>query len=273
MGRIWLTAFLFVTPGLFAEGWVLARQSNGITVYNRSVPGSAVRELRGEVTVQSRLSGLVALFQDMQGYPLWYDSLKNTRLLRRLGPLVLIGYAEVDFPWPASNRDMILRYSFTQDPRTRVVRVRLHNMPDYLPRRPGIVRLLQVKGSWEFRPLPGGSVRVIMQTHSEPGGSIPEWISDAAVTTAPLRALDGLRRRIKGPRYQERCFAGIVEPGGEGCGAAAGIPPGDSEARPSLWAVENRVAFLHPRGKEDRRVSCWGRAGRARRWRATQALP
>ena len=205
---------LALSPGLRAQGWTLVRQENGITVYNRPVRGSAIRELRGEVTVTSRLSGLVALFQDMKGYPNWYDSLKNTRLVRRLGPLVLIGYAEVDFPWPASNRDMILRYSFTQHPKTHVVRVRMHNMPEYLARRPGIVRLKHVTGSWEFRPLPGGRVRVIMQTHNEPGGSIPAWISEAAVTSAPLRALGGLRKIIKDARYQGRCFVGIVEADG-----------------------------------------------------------
>ncbi len=204
-------AGLTAPPPLAAEPWKLVRAAEGIRVYNREVPGSSIRELRGEVVVQSSLSALVALFQDMPAYPLWYDSLRNTRVVRRLGPTTLIVYAEVDFPWPASNRDMVLRYAFEQDRSTGRVRLRLRNLPDYLPVREGIVRLRQVRGSWEFRPLGDGRVRVVMQTHNEPGGSIPDWIAEAAVTSAPFRALQGLRRRIALPTYQERCLPEIRE--------------------------------------------------------------
>lgn len=242
--RLAICTLLFLATGLAAEPWKLVRNEGGVRVYNRTVAGSEIPELRAEMVVRSSLSGLVALFQDLGGYSSWYDSLMNTRLVRRLGPLVLIGYAEVDFPWPASNRDMILRYSITQDPRSLTVRVRMKNMPDYLPVRPGIVRLRHVTGSWEFRAVASGRVLVVMRTHSEPGGSIPAWISEAAVTSAPLRALHGLRRHVGQPQYQRQCFAQIKEPGGLTCEPAQVFQrsPGLLALTPALLTSAESVA-------------------------------
>jgi hypothetical protein len=64
----WIAAVLtvFIAVILHAEGpWELAKDSEGIKVYTRSVPGSSANEFKGIAEVDAPIEVIVEVFKDI----------------------------------------------------------------------------------------------------------------------------------------------------------------------------------------------------------------
>ena len=87
-----------------------------------------------------------------------------------------------DAPWPVADRDAITLNVISQNQVTLVVTIGISGVPDFVPTKPGLVRVEKLKGFWQFSPLENGIVEVVYQVHNEPGGNLsreerPRWIN------------------------------------------------------------------------------------------------
>lgn len=211
-----LTAMLFALHAGAnggGEGWEPAREGDGISVYARPVADSKYREVRGETTVEAELNQLMALLDDTQAIPDWMHNSKNPRLLQKVSLLERYQYVVNDFPWPASDRDMIVRNLIHQDVETRVTTVELlgvtmDELPDKARARapePGdYVRVTELEGFFELTPLDEGRTRVVYQLHMEPGDSLPANMVNSQLVDNPFETLENMREVVQREKY--RCF-------------------------------------------------------------------
>src|SRR5450631_4132077 len=97
-------------------GWNLKKDKDGIRVYSRTSENLKYNELKAELTVQARPSDLAALILDITNYHEWSFNTKLSYVVKPVSPSELYFYSEIESPWPASNRDLVVHLRISQDP-------------------------------------------------------------------------------------------------------------------------------------------------------------
>tara|TARA_R110002167_G_scaffold106552_3_gene273151 strand:- start:780 stop:1442 length:663 start_codon:yes stop_codon:yes gene_type:complete len=207
--------FLFLGMVLFAgtiaaTEWELAKDADNIQVYTGKISGSDYKAFRGVGVVDAELNQLMAVLDDTPNFVHWMYNCKSPVLLYKASLLDRYQYLQNDFPWPAKDRDMILRNEISQDPQTRVTTVKLSSVPlaelpktaqAAMPKADGVVRMEGVQGFFELSPLANGQTKVIFQLHLNPGGGLPASLVNTQIVDNPFETLKALRKHVTKPQY------------------------------------------------------------------------
>lgn len=202
---LWMTAFPSISPSeALAAGtaeaaeanaaeWKLRKQEDGIDVYTRPFPGSAIAEFKGEGAVDQNVEEIVGLLRDSNRFKEWFPNTPESKLLKRDGD-VSYQYSVMATPWPIQDRDNIFRSTTTRDASTGEVEIAVRADPEFQPEHDGRHRVRQAQGSWRLVPEGPSRTKVVFTMHLEPGGGIPDWMVNARVVATPFEALQNLRR-------------------------------------------------------------------------------
>lgn len=184
--------------------WELARDRKGIKVWTKEEPGYPIRAFKAVTVVESSLTGLVTLIMDTDRVDQWAYRVMRIEVLSRddeAGTFVI--RTETDFPWPLTNRDVVLVGKVSQDDKSRVVTIRSRSTPPgQYPLHPDFLRMPDMVGDWILRPLPGGRVEVTMIGRANPSGNVPFGVVNLIIHETPYLTLLGLRDLISNERYR-----------------------------------------------------------------------
>lgn len=192
------------------EGWKLHSEKDGVKIYTQPVSNSAFKAVRAVGTIETTLSRLSFVLMDVKTTKEWVYSTEICTLLKQMTPGDLIYYSEVDLPWPANNRDFIIRITLTQDPLTKVVTIVAENKPQYVLKKKGVVRIQRSSGLWHLTPMANGLVEVEYTLQVDPGGLIPAWLVNMVASTGPYQSFIGLRKQVMKEKYKGAQLPGIV---------------------------------------------------------------
>ena len=199
--------FLAILPGclksLAQGGWELKKEKDGIRVYSRSNGHSKFNEVKVETVLKSRLSDLAALVLDIGNHPRWSYNSKKAYVLKQVSPAELFFYAEVNSPWPASNRDLVIHLQVTQDPHSKIMTIKGVSVPGMVAPKKDIVRVPFSKETWTVVPLDKTTIKIEYLLEIDPGESAPAWIINLFVTKAPLESFRNLTAEIQIPKYKQ----------------------------------------------------------------------
>lgn len=198
-------------PAQNDPGWVLKREVDGVRVFYRDAPDSKIKELRFETTLQATLSSIAALLSDVEGYDKWVYKNERAHLVERRSDWEMIYYEEMDFPWPLSNRDLVVLSRMWQDSLTHALHSHSVSAHHLLPEREGIVRITELEFRWTFTPQNDGTVAVDYYLKSDPGGHIPAWLINLALDQGPLRTMERFKAMLQHPRYRYARLPYIAE--------------------------------------------------------------
>jgi hypothetical protein len=193
------------------DEWKLKKETEHIKVYYRKSADSRVNELKLLTTVNSSLSGLVSLLRDVPNYTNWIYKCEKVEPLGQSTHSEGRYWAELDFPWPLQNRDMICHSRISQDPKTKVVAIKVEGQPAYLEKKDGIVRIEVLELTWTLTPAPDGQIHIEYQLLSDPGGVLPGWLINLAIDQGPTQTIRSLREQVAGQKYQSSKLSYIQE--------------------------------------------------------------
>lgn len=205
------TALLWGTALSAQEEWKLKTQREGIDVFTRNVADSKIKAIRIKCSINATLSQLVAVILDIDASGEWVPGTKSAVLLQQTSSTELFYYSEIRFPWPASNRDYVAHLTVSQDPHSRVVTIQSTNLPDHVPVKKGIVRVLRATGKWTIIPKEKNRMDVEYELLADPGGSIPAWVVNLLSTKSPLEAFTKLRLQVQKPAYKNAKLSFLQE--------------------------------------------------------------
>ncbi len=205
--------FLFISTTLPADGkWVMKKNEAGIKVYVREVEGSELKEFKGVTFIKDiTLSSLVALMRDTAAAPKWFHNCIKSRVLKKINSREIIVRNVTKAPWPVSNRDAVVYSKFSQNPKTYQITISLTGKPKFIEKTKGNIRVPSLKGYWAFIPLGKGMTKIVYQMHSDPGGSIPNWLSNSFVVDMPFNTLKNMKTMLKEKKYREAKISDIKE--------------------------------------------------------------
>lgn len=197
--RISQFMFLFAVSTAIAaeEPWARSLEKQGIVIETRKVSGSDHKEFRATMAVKASLQKSLLVMQDFAGYKSWMKDCKESRRVVELSPSSGIVYSLQATPWPISEREAVVRYSYQKTAKPATALIWLAAAPDALPPTPGKVRIAKLKGYWRFRELDAHHTEVIYSMHSEPGGALPGWAAAGMVVHLPFETLKKLREVLE----------------------------------------------------------------------------
>lgn len=204
-------AFFFL-HSLFAQkasDWQYKGEKEGIKIYHQKTPG--LLHIKLSTSVKAPLSGIAALFSDVDNYKDWGYKISQSRMLRRESPTEVWYYAKYDFPWPLDDRDIILHSKMEQDPSTRRISVTNTPYPAYLPEKKGVVRIKNTTTRWLFVPGEGGWVYLEQQIATDSAEGVPDWLVKMTADTGPRETAKAIRKILQQEKYQTAQLAHIKE--------------------------------------------------------------
>jgi hypothetical protein len=185
----------------------LRKSENGINVYACTVQDSKLKSIRADFTLPTSASRLAGYILDINSYTQWQYNMIKAEIVKQDDPNALIYHAEVDAPWPVTNRDLVVELKITQDPLTKVMNFSIISIPDYIPATDGVIRIPRSEGRWIVTPVGENQVEVQYSFMVDPGGSIPVWLLNMAVAEGPYKSFSNLIKRIKsGAPVQQAAF-------------------------------------------------------------------
>ncbi len=191
------------------DSWVLKSEKDLVKVYYRKT--SDIHELKLTTSIKVPLSGMVHLFDQVQKYPTWGYKVAESRLLKRVSPTEIYYYSRIDFPWPLSDRDIVVNTTLRQDPVSNTITSTSVAVSGWVPEEKGVVRMKKANTRWTLTPGTGGWLYVEYYLYSDPGGNLPDWAVNLALDVGPRETIKSIRNIVKDPEYQNTKLAHIKE--------------------------------------------------------------
>lgn len=183
--------------------WEEIKQDEGITVWRMDVPGVPLPGFRGEADINASPEAVLAVIRATDKHTEWMHRCSDARLLDQMDENTTIVYNRTDSPWPAWDRDVILRTEVTREEQQNRIRLAYQNIDSNLvEKQDGVVRMPRLEGAYTMTEIQPGVTRVSYLVEVDVGGSLPGWIASLIARDLPFKTLDALRSRVEGKEEQ-----------------------------------------------------------------------
>lgn len=193
-----------------AEGpWDYWGQTDGVSVYNRTTPGSPIKEVRAEGTFEAPPAAVWAVLRDIGNYVKTMPYIQVSRILGQAdGGKTIFYYSILALPI-VSDRDYSLRVVAERTPADGGGSYHLawypaNDYPTAPPPQSKYVRLDKVSGYWTLEPIRGGTAtHGVYYVHTDPKSPLPSFLVNKANSDAVPRLFNALRQWSKKPPYAQ----------------------------------------------------------------------
>ncbi len=179
-----------------AEDWSLASNQNGIQVYTQQVAGQDVKNFRAVMTVNASMQQVVATLMNGDQMPEWFYSVLESKPVT----VNIAGhyrYMWIKAPWPATDRDAVVKVNLSQDPKTLQLSLFAAATPNLLPIHPDRVRIPRMQSGWTVTPLGKSRTHIQLDGNADPGGNVPVIVANIVVSLTPKITMRQLKVRLE----------------------------------------------------------------------------
>jgi hypothetical protein len=207
-----LFAALTLSLGADDPGWQLLSEKDGVQVYRRSHPDSAIKSIKGSGVVDAPVATIASILVDCARAPEWVDSLAENKVIRVIHPKEYIEYNHASMPFIVSDRDFVTRVSMEVQADQKRVTIRSAPATDPLaPERKGIVRgamsALYVLDAIDD----GKRTRLTVEIHADPKGALPAWVVNFFQKDWSHDTIAGIRKQARKSDLQRpAAFTGFL---------------------------------------------------------------
>lgn len=195
--------------------WQEIIRDQGIVVYQRRDGIGEPPARRAVGVIDAGFDDVLAVLSDVERQVEWMPRCRVARVLKREGERVTYVYSQTDVPWPAADRDAVLRSEIdvVEPGRLAFIRFTSEGAAGLVDEVPGVVRAPRLKGHYRLSAIDTTRTRVEYRIDVDLGGRLPRTILDWATRQVPLANLLGLRRQVARARGESARVA--IDPIGE----------------------------------------------------------
>jgi hypothetical protein len=154
---------------------------------------SKINSIQSTFTVSASFTELSEVLFDLDNFHLWQYKIIRTELLKSFSAQEFIYRAELETPWPVSNRDLILHVKLTPGATPNSYHFSAIGKPDFIPPRNGFVRVPLSEAHWYIQVVDKNTIHVKHSILIDPGGSIPAWLMNLSLAEGPYQTFKSLR--------------------------------------------------------------------------------
>ena len=198
MQKLIILAFICfpLIPCISQEDWELSSDKKDVQVYYRDHEESPIKELKIVFKLDASLKEIIDFLNDVPKYKNWIYRTKEAQLIETVSEDDFIYYTATDFPWPFSDRDMVIRSKgeFITDKIYRSVSTISES--DAYPPKKDMVRITDMDITWQMEEISESKTLIIYQMRSDPGGAIPAWVVNLALEAGPSNTIKNMRKEL-----------------------------------------------------------------------------
>jgi hypothetical protein len=177
--------------------WQKFDEDEGIAVFRREVPGSAVIALRGEGVVDAPILRVASVLCDTTRSTEWIDRLAEVKVVRKLSDDEQIHWTHISTPVVIKDRDFVFNIKLELDPPNKKLFLNYHSVYDSGAPKTDYVRGEFKYGTFTLTSIEGGKkTRVLAEVLADPRGSVAKWIVNLVQKDWPHKTIASLRRQV-----------------------------------------------------------------------------
>ncbi|HLP51519.1 MAG TPA: START domain-containing protein [Chitinophagales bacterium] len=202
--RILVVFLAFISLASFkkqqqVDEWVYEREKKGIKVFTKKGKWGNLRDSKAVMVVSGSPQTIYNFLTDFSNYNTWYPRCSKSRVLAKLSENEMIVQLYFDAPWPVKDRDCILRIKTVRDAKTGTITMYQTSEPKYTREESDVVRIQQIQAVWKLTPKNGGT-EIINEYASNPGGNIPDWMTNTQSVENPLVTFENIQEKTTGKK-------------------------------------------------------------------------
>ena len=195
-----LLFILLTTPNIIhaqTNNWDLIESNNNMEVYSRMPEDSQYKELKIKLNVEAPLSSVIAVLDNVDNYTDWIYSCTEAFFVKKKVDGKSKYYVQMDFPWPLSDRDMVMNSVMTQDTETLEIKIDSKAIEGYVDEREDVVRITDGLIKWRIKPISTSTSQIEYYVKSYPGGQLPGWLVNMSISLGPKKTMSALREKVE----------------------------------------------------------------------------
>lgn len=204
--RILYLLVLFVASSGISWGndWELIYSKDGITGYEKKIPGTNMKEFKAYGFVEARMEVIGEVIRDIPSYSQWMAKCKATKVLKDIDRNTKIFFNETSVPWPVPNRGVIITNTTKYDLDTgrAVIKFKSLNSPEYSIRK-GLVQITDLEGEYLLEYFGRNMTKVTYKHRANPAGNVPMNVANYQSKLFPVINIKGLRKMVQIKKYQD----------------------------------------------------------------------
>lgn len=176
--------------------WNFVNERPGIKVYTRTPINSSIKELRILVDLEGDIDTLMKVVYDASNFGTWVYKCADSEIVPAPEGYSSAYAATSDFPFPMSDRELVAVSHQWYDDEGRL-HARSISAPDAIPLKPGIVRIKSYEANWVIEKIAENKIHIDYTSSVDPGGQIPTWVINLAITAGPIKTFEKLIKQVK----------------------------------------------------------------------------
>ena len=202
---LWLATFCAMadSPSTY-PAWEQVKERDGITVYQREVPGLNIKEVRAISEVAASMNDLLEIITDLESYGKINKIVSAAGHVHQRKPDSNYYFIVLDIPWPITDRSAIYsrKVTVSEDKQNITITDRADSELDIVPAMKGTIRLVQSMQEWKLEKMSDCSTKVSLTSLTDPGGPIPASLVNSMSIEEPLQSIVNLRELVSIPTNQ-----------------------------------------------------------------------
>lgn len=194
--KFFILISLFFSPTLHAQDWELKKDKNGIKIYTRRSENADIKEYKAVTLIKTDVAAALKVITDGDNLWKWNDKTSDSKTLKTLSETEFVFWMKNDLPWPLKNRDLVTRVKITEQGDKSIKITLSPEATHTIPEDSNSIRITSFKGHWLLAPK-GNYVEVTQQLYGDPGGTLPAWIVNTLLTSAPYRTFLNLKEILE----------------------------------------------------------------------------
>jgi hypothetical protein len=183
-----------------AKEWSLIKedQRHQIKTYSKQEDNHRYRSFKVQGILNGSLEAAARCQFDIEGLTTWYMNATESKLLKRVSDTEYYFYFRVKMPLGVPHRDVVVHANVQPySTKTGFLGITYSAAPDFIPAKPGVVRMPAYETSIKLTPLAADKVEEQLEGYADPGGAgLPTWLVNYAQRRAPYANMLGRQRAI-----------------------------------------------------------------------------
>lgn len=184
--------------------WQLVRNDRmrNLKTYARLEDGKRYRSFKVEAILDAPIDSVARVLLDFDRYTRWFWKTRESKLIRQNSPTEYFVYMVHDAPYGLPDRDTVIKGIIEPQTKTkRYVTLRVSAVPNMLPEKPLLVRMVAEEFNIKFTPIAENKVEMTTEGYFDPGGVVPAWAANFVQRNAPYAVMLALQRMTEKDEY------------------------------------------------------------------------
>lgn len=186
-----------------AGGWSMIKDSSGIKLYERSVPGTELMEYMAVTTMDNKMEVIGEALRDAAKYTEWLSDCEEARVEKKYDRNTYVIYI-LQNPFLIEKRDIVLKNETLYDYENGLARVTFFCTDEVkVPLEKNRIRVTVMNGLFQMEYIGRTKTKFIYKLKADPGGSIPKKVAYSQMKYYTYNSLKKLREVAKNKKYAD----------------------------------------------------------------------